>query len=281
MTRTHVAISSFATVIFVLFFATFAFASGYLPAQAGSYDYNLYTNNNSIDHSYNNYDSYNHAYGYNPSGGGYYDSGYYNSYGALYKPSCALTVQNYNGTTGYDRSITLVWSSSYATSAYLSGVGSVGVNGAQVMYYPYNQTYTLTVYGPGGSTTCSANNAYFATQYYNNYGYNSGYAYDYNSYAYPLYNYSNYSAYSYPATYTYPATHSYPTYSYVPLSQVPYTGFDYGPVGNSLYWLGMILVALCGAYLIVYYRGWQPATLPSEVVFAARNQLRFVRLLVK
>jgi hypothetical protein len=39
----------------------------------------------------------------------------------------------------------------------------------------------------------------------------------------------------------------------VPLSRIPYTGFDYGPMGDLLYWLGLILFAISGSYLLVYY----------------------------
>ena len=45
------------------------------------------------------------------------------------------------------------------------------------------------------------------------------------------------------------------TAPYVALTQIPYTGFDYGPIGNTLYWLGLLSFAVAGAYLVVYYRG--------------------------
>ena len=41
--------------------------------------------------------------------------------------------------------------------------------------------------------------------------------------------------------------------SYISLSQIPYTGFDAGLLGNALYWLSLISFALAGAYLTVYY----------------------------
>ena len=41
--------------------------------------------------------------------------------------------------------------------------------------------------------------------------------------------------------------------SYVSLSQIPYTGFDAGLLGNALYWLSLISFAVAGAYLVVYY----------------------------
>ena len=42
---------------------------------------------------------------------------------------------------------------------------------------------------------------------------------------------------------------------YVALSQIPYTGFDYGPLGNAMYWAALLSVAVAGAYLLVYYNG--------------------------
>ena len=64
--------------------------------------------------------------------------------------------------------------------------------------------------------------------------------------------------------YVYPTTQTYPTYttyrtpivaSGVSLSQIPYTGFDFGPVGDAIYWMGLIAFAVAAAYLLVYYRG--------------------------
>ena len=42
---------------------------------------------------------------------------------------------------------------------------------------------------------------------------------------------------------------------YVALTQIPYTGFDFGPLGNSIYWLSLISFAVAGAYLMIYYKG--------------------------
>lgn len=42
---------------------------------------------------------------------------------------------------------------------------------------------------------------------------------------------------------------------YVSLSQIPYTGFDLGTLGNSIYWIGLLVFAISGAYLVLYYRG--------------------------
>lgn len=43
--------------------------------------------------------------------------------------------------------------------------------------------------------------------------------------------------------------------SYVSLSQIPYTGLDFGPFGNAFYFGGILLFALSAAYLVLYYKG--------------------------
>lgn len=66
---------------------------------------------------------------------------------------------------------------------------------------------------------------------------------------------------------------------YVALSQIPYTGFDFGPFGNAIYWISLLSFAVAGAYLMVYYLpaqagkggmlalagGYMTATRPSPV----------------
>lgn len=70
--------------------------------------------------------------------------------------------------------------------------------------------------------------------------------------------------------------------TYVTLTQMPYTGFDFGTFGNSLYWLGIIVVALLGAYAIVYsHSGVLPRNFAREVAVAARNQARVMKSLIK
>jgi len=43
--------------------------------------------------------------------------------------------------------------------------------------------------------------------------------------------------------------------SYISLTQIPYTGFDFGPVGNMVYWLSLVGFAIGSAYVFVHYRG--------------------------
>ncbi|PIR86474.1 hypothetical protein COU13_00725 [Candidatus Kaiserbacteria bacterium CG10_big_fil_rev_8_21_14_0_10_43_70] len=42
---------------------------------------------------------------------------------------------------------------------------------------------------------------------------------------------------------------------YISLTQIPYTGFDFGPVGNTIYWLSLIGLSLGAGYVFVRYRG--------------------------
>jgi len=57
------------------------------------------------------------------------------------------------------------------------------------------------------------------------------------------------------ATSVYGTTYNPPVYQqpYVSLSQIPYTGFDLGPIGNAMYWAALASFAIAGAYLMVYY----------------------------
>ena len=240
-----------------------------------NYDYleyrvDAYNVDNSINRSFNNYDSFNYTYGYPQHNvsyaypqydySGQYYSGDYHAYAYDHKPTCTISAYDTNGSSR-GGGVTVSWASSYATSASLSGAGAVALSGSQTFYEPLQGYYTLTVNGPGGSTSCFVSNPRSYVKRAERYGY---------TYAYPLHTY---------AAYTNPG-YVYPTY--VQLSQIPYTGFDFGAVGNALYWLAMILVAVCGAYAIVYsHSGAYPRMFVSDVVRAARNQARLVRSLVQ
>jgi hypothetical protein len=227
----------------LLFGATFAYAD----------------HNNRYD--YGSYDSYYGSYG------GYDNYGYRNDYHR--KPTCSISTYRTSGANPYDGRVTLTWWSSNATHAYVTGLGTVATAGTQTVYDSSYSSYTLTVSGPGGSTTCSASSPFYdAGSKHNRYSYNYGYVSN------PAFNYSLYS-------YPYAAGTVYPT-NYVTLSQVPYTGFDFGTFGNSLYWLAMILLAAAGAYLIVYsHSGTMPRAFAQEVAIAARNQIRLVKTIVR
>ena len=43
--------------------------------------------------------------------------------------------------------------------------------------------------------------------------------------------------------------------TYVSLTQIPYTGFDFGPFGNAVYLFGLLAFASALAYLVLYYKG--------------------------
>lgn len=243
-----------------------------------SYDYDYPSYDNSIYHSFNNYGSFNHSYGYPYASyaypyASYYD--YYNQNGYRHdyyrRPTCSISTYRTSGANPYDGRVTVTWWSSNANYAYLSGVGSVATAGTQTMYGSQYSTFTLTVSGPGGSTSCSASSLYYDSSS----GHRHGYKYAYNYVANPVF---MYPVYSYP----YVSGTVYPTYHYVQLSQTPYTGFDFGPVGNAMYWLGMILAAALGAYYIVYSRaGAYSRAFAREVAAAARNHIRLVKAIVR
>jgi hypothetical protein len=134
-------------------------------------------------------------------------------------PYCTISIVNtngYNNYNGYDQA-TLTWSASNATSAYISpSVGTVSTYGTRVVNASGNQIYTMTVYGQNGQTS-NCQTTFYAP--------------------------------AYTPTYVAPAT------PYVSLSQIPYTGFDLGPVGDAMYWAALAAFALAAGYLMIYFRG--------------------------
>ncbi len=42
---------------------------------------------------------------------------------------------------------------------------------------------------------------------------------------------------------------------YVSLSQIPYTGFDFGSVGNAIYWMSLMVFSVAAGYLVIYFNG--------------------------
>ena len=70
----------------------------------------------------------------------------------------------------------------------------------------------------------------------------------------PSYSYSSPSyVYTNPAPYYAPVNPVVNPSPYVALTQIPYTGFDFGPFGNAMYWIVLAGFAIAGAYLLVYY----------------------------
>lgn len=70
-------------------------------------------------------------------------------------PSC--TLRAIPSSVPYGGSATLVWTSTYATSASISSVGAVAVSGSRIIdNITSNKRYTMFVSGKGGSSVCSA-----------------------------------------------------------------------------------------------------------------------------
>ena len=48
---------------------------------------------------------------------------------------------------------------------------------------------------------------------------------------------------------------------HVSLSQIPYTGFDFGTFGNAMYWMALMTFAVSAAYLVLYFQGGTAQTM--------------------
>lgn len=166
------------------------------------------------------------AYGYNQ-----YQQQY--QYGAYTIPvSCTITTNSSvidNGQAGY-----LSWTSYGATTAVLSdGIGNVAANGSLAVRPASSRTYVLTVYGSQGQAQqCSTTLTVSGLPVYANTGsvYGNQTITGYNTYV---------------TGYTQPQ---------VTLSQIPYTGFDFGTTGDAVMWLSIMSLATSAAYLLYYYR---------------------------
>lgn len=135
-------------------------------------------------------------------GGGYYPypqypynyQPYYYNYPYNYvRPTCTITYSygSYYKQGYANQAIVLSWYSNGATSASLSGSGAVTPTGSTTVYPSGSTTYTLTVWGPGGSGTCQTT-VYQPTYYYQPYTYYQQYPYMYYPYQY---NYNPYWGY--------------------------------------------------------------------------------------
>ena len=204
------------------------------PVSSGSSNYSNYSSTSYVDNSYTD-NSINNSFntGSNINSAGAVAAGtsisiiplatqQYNTQYTYPAPSCSITLSNYGSVSGQ---ATLTWNA-YNTNGNptISGVGSVSNYGTRTVY-PYNgQSYTMIVYGQGGNSTCQTSSYY--------------------AYTPPVYM----PAYTTP-TYVPPVAAA----PYVALTQIPYTGFDLGPIGNTMYWFGLALFAVAGAYLMIYY----------------------------
>ena len=66
----------------------------------------------------------------------------------------------------------------------------------------------------------------------------------------------------------------------VSLSQIPYTGFDFGILGDSMYWLSLLAFAAAGAYLMIYYRGGMLALAGATMTRKAQAPAKKVEAVV-
>ena len=221
-------------------------------------------------------------------GGGYYGAA----------PTCWITLSNYNNTYNYNQPTTLSWGSTNATSANISpNIGSISTSGSQTVYPSGNQIYTMTVYNSQGqSATCQTSQYYQGGQgnlscniyanpitiqngkssylTWNSTGATSAWLSDglgnvasngsitvrpESSRTYTL-TVTNYQGQTQTCNAYVTVSGSYP---YISLTQIPYTGFDFGTTGNILYWIALALFALAAGYLVVYHlpgRGFRMPT---------------------
>ena len=138
-------------------------------------------------------------------------------------PSCTLSANPMVISPG--QSSTLSWSSTNAVSAFLSSIGAVAPYGSLSVNPTISTTYTLTVTSSSGQTAI-CQTAISVSQY-------------------PIIPPPPIYPPKYPPIYP-------PTVS---LHQIPYTGFDYGPVGNILYLLALGLLGAGGGYAIFFSSG--------------------------
>jgi hypothetical protein len=165
-------------------------------------------------------------------------------------PSCRIEARP-NTAYHYGGRVTLSWETTDADWAQITDIGQVSTDDGSITINAYtSKTYYMTVYADGRSAECETFvNVVGEVRSNSN-------------------NYSNYYGQSY---YQPP---------YVLLTQIPYTGFDFGPVGNMIYWMTLAFLAIGSAYLLVYQKGMRAlASIPvvSEVIRAGRMQLRAVR----
>src|SRR3989344_91005 len=246
---------------------------------ADSYDYNYGSIFDSYDYNYGSVaDSYDYNYGsiadsydYNTYLGytDYYTEQVYDVYDVRYSYVPTYTAPSfYSAPISYSAPVGVASPVRIAAPSYYTA--PVGVSNSSTYTAPLFTTQPVGYSAPIATTETtnidnSVNDSYNVTDSYNYYDYSikdSFNTYTNITNAAPVYTATpQYTAtavlppsyYYYPPTYTYPNYYpSYPT-PYVSLNQIPYTGFDGGVIGNTLYWLGLALFAIALAYLAVYY----------------------------
>lgn len=125
------------------------YSNAYYQQPSYSYDYYSYYQQPSYSYTYD-YPSYHYTYSCADQG---LQGTYPNCYRHQVEPVCGISASD----SSIDRgdSTVLHWSSENATSANLSDYGSVSTGGSRTVSPSNTTTYTLRVYGQGGSDTCS------------------------------------------------------------------------------------------------------------------------------
>ncbi len=135
------------------------------------------------------------------------------------QPSCTISITNYGGGNygpyAYNQLATLTWSSQNATHGFITNVGQVSGYGSMQVYPTNGMVYSMTVNGQGGTAYCTTQPYYIPVA------------------PQPIV----------------------PPTPYVSLSQIPYTGFDFGTFGNAIYWMSLMAFAGAAAYLVLYFNG--------------------------
>ena len=199
------------------------------------------------------------SYGYNTYPYSYQQGiNYYPQYNTT-PPSCMITIKPSpdaypENSYRYGVPMLLTWTATNANTASISpNVGSVSPNGSRVVY-ARGETYSMQVYGNGGSSVCQ-------TASYNvpSYGYGqNNYYYSSNG------NYSGYPNYTYP-TYSNNVTYVVGTPAHVSLNQIPYTGIGLGLWGSAALWFAIILAAGIAAGTILNYKRKEVAQIFERV----------------
>lgn len=164
------------------------------PCNYGAYNNNYYQQYSQYQYQYQtNPNAYYYQYqnSYYPNNYNYYPQQNYQYYYPA--PTCTITYTvtnnpNYWSGTMNNQAIQLSWSSNYATSAYISVIGTTTPSGTRVVNPSGYTEYVMTVNGPGGTNTCRTyyqppqyyyqqTTPYNWNQYNYNYGYNYGYPY--------------------------------------------------------------------------------------------------------
>jgi len=189
-------------------------------------------------------------------GGSYFNAPTYystpNYFPTYAPPSCSITAGpgSYGFNYGNNGTV-LSWYSNNANSGYISPlVGTVAPAGSTVVYPNQNTLYTLTVSGNGGTSSCQT--------------------------------YTGAVNYAAPAPVYTPPVVTQTAAPYVALTQIPYTGFDFGPFGNAMYWTLLALFAVSVSYLALYFlpslklwqagRGGIKSTVPAKPVASVTFQ---------